>query len=125
MTDVLVVDDDRGLREVLELTLGALGYTVASVADGAEALDWLRAHNDLPRLVLLDWMMPRCNATDFRRAQLLDARLAKIPVVLLTADLRIDSKRAELSLDDYLEKPVRLATLRAVTDRYVNGARAS
>ena len=126
MTDILVVDDDLGLREILELTLGELGFTVATVSDGAEALQWLRDHeHEPPRLVLLDWMMPRCNATEFRHAQLRDARIAKIPVVLLTADLRIDAKRAELDVDDYLQKPVRLATLREVTSHYVNGGRAS
>ena len=126
MTDILVVDDDLGLREILEITLGELGFTVASASDGAEALKWLHEHEDQPpRLVLLDWMMPRCNASEFRRAQLSDARIAKIPVVLLTADLRIDAKRAELDVDGYLQKPVRLATLREVTKRYVNGGRAS
>lgn len=124
MTDVLVVDDDRGMREILALALDGLGYEVATAADGVEALEWLRTH-PTPRVVLLDWMMPRCDASEFRRRQLGDARFAEIPVVLLTADLRLETKRAAISVDDYLQKPVDLATLRAVMKRYVTSSRAS
>lgn len=124
MTDVLVVDDDRSMREILELALGGLGYQVATAADGLEALDWLKKHPET-RVVLLDWMMPRCDGSEFRRRQLGDTRFAKIPVVLLTADLRIDRKRAELGVSDSLQKPISLATLRELMRRYVTSSRAS
>jgi two-component system, chemotaxis family, chemotaxis protein CheY len=123
-TDVLVVDDDRNMREILELALGTLGYAVATAADGVEALEWLGGH-PIPRVVLLDWMMPRCDGSEFRRRQLCDARFAKIPVVLLTADLRIDRKRAQLGISDCVQKPISLATLRELMLRYVSASRAS
>ena len=124
MTDVLVIDDDAGIREILEIALAQLGYSAATAADGQEALDWLE-HHDLPRLVLLDWMMPRCDGSEFRRRQLADVRLAKLPVVLITADLRMEKKREALGVDEYLEKPIALATLRDLTRRYVSASRAS
>jgi CheY-like chemotaxis protein len=118
MTDVLIVDDDGSMRDVLEAVLDGLGYSVATCADGAEALEWL-AKNEPPRLVMLDWMMPRCNGAEFRRRQLQDVRIAGIPVVLLTADMRIDRKQAELRAETYLQKPIALATLRDLMTRYV------
>ena len=124
MTDVLVVDDDRSMREILGFALEVLGYQVATAADGLEALEQLEDHPET-RVVLLDWMMPRCDGSEFRRRQLGDRRFARIPVVLLTADMRIDRKTAELGVTDSLQKPVSLATLRDLMSRYVNGSRAS
>lgn len=69
--------------------------------------------------------MPRCDGSEFRRRQLDDARFARIPVVLLTADLRIDTKREELGVAESLQKPVSLATLRDGMQRYVSASRAS
>jgi CheY-like chemotaxis protein len=124
MIDVLVVDDDRNLREILELAIAALGYEVATASDGAEALEWLRTHPE-PRLVLLDWTMPGCDGSEFRRRQLRDARVASVPVVLLTADLRADQKGDELGVTEAVQKPVSLATLRELMQRYVSASPAS
>jgi CheY-like chemotaxis protein len=108
--DVLVVDDDFDLRDTLQEILEDFGYDVAVASDGLEALAWLRSH-ELPRLVLLDWMMPVCDGASFREAQLADERLASVPVVLLTADIRLDEKTKSLNANAYVKKPVELDTL--------------
>jgi CheY-like chemotaxis protein len=110
MVDVLVVDDDFDLRDTLQEILQDFGYEVAVASDGCEALDWLRSH-ELPKLVLLDWMMPVCDGASFRAAQLADERLAAVPVVLLTADIRMDEKTRALDANAYVKKPVDLDTL--------------
>ena len=56
--DVLVVDDDPGVREVTEDTLGRVGLTVLTAADGREGIEMFRKHRDHIRLVLLDRTMP-------------------------------------------------------------------
>ena len=55
---VLVVDDDRDIRDVLTDALEAEGYCVVTAADGQEALDWLRKGIARPCVILLDLMMP-------------------------------------------------------------------
>lgn len=110
VVDVLVVDDDFDLRDTLQEILEDYGFTVAAAGDGREALAWLRAH-ELPRIVLLDWMMPICDGASFRAAQLADERLAAVPVVLLTADIRLDEKTKALNASAYVKKPVDLDTL--------------
>ena len=80
---ILLVDDDPDLRDSLQLVLEMRGYEVVTARDGADALDYLAAH-DLPRVVLLDLMMPGMNGTEFRERQLRDPRLKDLPVVLLT-----------------------------------------
>lgn len=117
LRSLLVVDDDRGIRESLADVLGDEGFTVHTSADGHEALRFLRTHPP-PRLILLDWMMPGCNGAQFRSEQLADPQLAQIPVVLLTADARTEDKQRLLGGVDFVSKPVRLEQLLAVIERY-------
>jgi CheY-like chemotaxis protein len=114
---ILVVDDDRDIRETLVDVLGDEGYRVACAGDGLEAIDYLRSH-ERPAIILLDWMMPNCNGACFRTKQKQDPALAGIPVVLLTADARAQLKMAEIDALDYVPKPVRLEKLIEVIDRH-------
>ena len=79
---VLVVDDSPDDRQLLAESLTRAGYTVEAVAGGAAALDWLAAH--VPRLVLLDWVMPEVSGFDVLAAIRRDARLAHLPVIVIT-----------------------------------------
>src|SRR5262245_23627297 len=101
---VLIVDDDPDLRGALSDALSDEGYPVARAADGLEAMAYLQTH-EAPALIVLDWMMPNCNGLCFRRKQRRDARYRTIPVVVLTADMHVDAKAAELGVRDYLVKP--------------------
>jgi CheY-like chemotaxis protein len=81
---VLVVDDDQDIREALCDLLVDAGYRADSVANGKEALVYLNSR-ELPCVILLDLMMPVMDGWEFRRCQQGDPRLAKIPVVVITA----------------------------------------
>lgn len=63
---VLIVEDDDNEREMLAGFLRLQGYTVVSVRDGAEALEYLREHKD-PSVVLVDMNMPRCSGGEMVR----------------------------------------------------------
>jgi CheY-like chemotaxis protein len=80
---IMLVEDDPDLSESLQLVLGLNGHRVTCARDGIDALDRLR-EDPLPRLLLLDLMMPGMNGIEFRERQLGDPRLRDIPVVLLT-----------------------------------------
>jgi two-component system, chemotaxis family, chemotaxis protein CheY len=116
---VLVVDDDADMLEALRDALGDAGYAVATAADGVEAMAYLES-NPRPKLILLDWMMPRCNGAEFRRRQNAVPELRDVPVVLLSADAHIEDKTTEAEAQAYLRKPVGLKQLLEVVSKYVD-----
>jgi CheY-like chemotaxis protein len=114
---VLIVEDDFEIREILTEVLEDRGYSVAGAAHGEEALDWLHQHQP-PRLILLDLMMPVMDGRQFRAAQQADPRIADVPVIVLSADEADAGGASALGAVGHLQKPVRLATLLEIVDRY-------
>ncbi len=80
---VLVVDDERDIREAVSEVLASEGFDVWAASDGAEALAKARAVH--PNVVLLDLMMPGMNGWEFFAARGRDPELAVIPVIVLSA----------------------------------------
>jgi len=80
---VLIVDDEPDVVSYLEMLLRDHGYETRSAANGQEALDLVR--RERPDLVTLDVSMPEASGTRFYREIRGDARLAGIPVVIITA----------------------------------------
>src|SRR6185437_953333 len=106
---LLVVDDDRDVRDSLHRALGYAGYAVATAANGAEALSAIAlAPVDL---IILDVLMPMVNGLDACRA--LRDRGDATPVLVLTARDAVDDRVAglEAGADDYLVKPFALREL--------------
>jgi CheY-like chemotaxis protein len=81
---ILVVEDDRELREGLHDALLLEGYRVESAANGRTALGILKS-GPRPCLILLDLMMPVMDGWTFRQELLKDPALADIPIVVMTA----------------------------------------
>lgn len=123
MSRILIAEDDRGVRQSLERALRFEGYDVASVKDGAEALEALTA--DLPDLLLLDVMMPHVDGLTVCRR--LRATGVDVPVLMLTARHEVRDRVAGLDAgaDDYLVKPFALeellARIRALLRRNMPG----
>ncbi len=113
---VLVVDDDRDVREAVREVLQDHGYDVQEAGNGQEALDLLRARSTPPCVILLDMMMPVMDGWKFREAQCNDPSLCEIPVVVLSAgtDHGVETP-APL---DFLRKPVQLPPLLEAVARY-------
>jgi len=101
---VLLVEDDSGIAEGIRDLLEMEGYDVVWSQDGAEALEVLGRLDPLPMLILLDLMMPRVDGYEFRDRQRADARLAAIPVLVLTADPTPPDRLAQLNAS-ILRKP--------------------
>jgi CheY-like chemotaxis protein len=113
---VLVVDDDRAIRELFRRVLLFEGFDVVVAPGGAEGLRVLGIDPAIA-LVLLDLDMPGIDGRGFRRAQSSDPRLAGIPTVVVTAVLT-DANRAELNATAYLNKPVPRARFIQIVERY-------
>ncbi len=113
---ILLVEDDFDVREALVETLRDRGYQVESASDGEQALQLLRA-GSRPGLILLDLMMPRMSGSEFRMVQQVDPALAHLPVVLLSADGRMEEKAISLKVQGAIRKPIDLDELFAVIER--------
>src|SRR5690348_2370478 len=86
---VLVVDDDEDIRTVIGDVLELAGYRAIPATDGEDALTIMRSDPGLG-LVLLDMMMPGVDGWEFRRRQLQDPALARVPVVVLSGAGKTD-----------------------------------
>jgi len=122
---VLVVDDDKAVRESLRRSLEFNGYDVGLAADGAEALAGLSTSSAgaLPDVVIMDVMMPRLDGIEATKA--LRAAGNDVPILVLTARDAVGDRVEGLDAgaDDYLTKPFALqellARLRALLRRVV------
>jgi len=115
MAEILIVDDERTLREGLKAELLGEGYGVRTARDGEEALKKIAERS--PDLVLLDVMMPKMNG--FRCCEEIRRTDALLPVVFLTAkDAEGDQIRAMgLGADDFVSKSASDALLLACVRR--------
>ena len=108
---ILVVDDDRAVRESLRRSLSFNGYTVNLAEDGVEALDAIA--NERPDAVVLDVMMPRLDGLEVCRQ--LRSTGDDLPILVLTARDSVSERVSGLDAgaDDYLPKPFALEELLA------------
>jgi two-component system, OmpR family, response regulator RegX3 len=120
MTKVLVVEDERSLREPLIYLLEKEGYTVLAAEDGAEALKIFEAEG--ADIILLDLMLPEVNGNEVCRVI---RQTSSVPIIMLTAkDSEIDKVVGlEIGADDYVTKPYStrelLARMKAILRRKV------
>src|SRR3954465_4845424 len=118
---VLIVDDDDSVRDLFTRALAGQGFAVRSVASGQEALQ-LIAH-DLPRLIVLDLMMPGINGIEVLAAIRQQPQTAAVPVLVTTA-----TATSAYDLRDYppvrvLRKPFELARLLRAAREMLEGRR--
>ncbi|ABK75202.1 response regulator transcription factor [Mycolicibacterium smegmatis] len=119
---ILVVDDDRAVRESLRRSLSFNGYSVELAQDGVEALDAIT--NNRPDALILDVMMPRLDGLEVCRQ--LRSTGDDLPILVLTARDSVSERVAGLDAgaDDYLPKPFALeellARMRALLRRTVS-----
>ncbi|WP_284232880.1 response regulator transcription factor [Mycobacterium antarcticum] len=108
---ILVVDDDRAVRESLRRSLAFNGYTVDLAQDGLEALEMIGS--DRPDALVLDVMMPRLDGLEVCRQ--LRSTGDDLPILVLTARDSVSERVAGLDAgaDDYLPKPFALEELLA------------
>jgi signal transduction histidine kinase len=100
---VLIVEDDRAIREPLCVLLRGEGYRVSLAENGQEALRKLRTEPS-PDIIVLDLRMPVMDGWEFRAIQQQDPVLGLIPVVAISADG--SAQAVTMSADAYLRKPL-------------------
>ncbi|MGE5451654.1 MAG: Hpt domain-containing protein [Acidobacteriota bacterium] len=115
---VMVVDDSLTVRKVTQRLLSREGYRVVLAKDGLEALEILAGES--PTVVLSDIEMPRMDGFDLLRNIRSDARLAQLPVIMITSRIAQKHKdyAEELGANHYLGKPYGEEELLALVARY-------
>lgn len=121
---VLVVDDDKVIRQLIKVNLELEGFEVVTAADGVECLDVV--HGVRPDLVTLDVAMPRLDGLRTAERLRSDPRTRHIPVAIVSGHTQLDGERGEEPpVDALLAKPFEPAELvrmvRRLTDRPDDG----
>jgi len=119
----LIVEDDPDISQLLRFILEREGFQVTQLGDGRSALA-LVAQGEIPRLVLLDVMLPHATGHDVLAAIRSAPAWREVPVVMLTAKSREgDIVRAlDAGANDYIVKPFQPAELKARIRRLVPAA---
>jgi len=115
---VLIIEDEEGLLEILEINFRSAGYRVATAADGLTA--WRQFEQEHPDLLVLDLNLPQISG--FRLLELVRSE-SDVPVLILTAyDFAEAEEVARYRPDAYVKKPFDVKDLIDVADRLVDRA---
>jgi two-component system phosphate regulon response regulator PhoB len=108
---ILIIEDERGLTEVLEYNLKREGYETVVAHDGQEGLR--KAQTVLPDLILLDVMLPGLSGFDVCRELRAGERTREIPIIIISAKSEETDQIVGFSLgaDDYVTKPFHIKVL--------------
>ena len=115
---ILIVDDFSTMRRIIKNLLRDLGYTNTSEADdGTTALPMLQNGNF--DFLVTDWNMPGMSGFDLLKVVRSDARLASLPVLMVTAEAKRDQivAAAQAGVNGYVVKPFTAQTLREKLDK--------
>jgi two-component system phosphate regulon response regulator PhoB len=114
--EVLIVEDEAAIAELLAINIRHAGMTVRVALDAEQARR--EVDQQLPKLVLLDWMLPGQSGVQLARQWRADERTRDLPIIMLTARAAEDDRVAGLDAgaDDYLTKEL-MARVRAVLRR--------
>jgi DNA-binding response OmpR family regulator len=112
---VLVIEDEEGLLEILELNFHSAGYQVITAADGVAA--WQQFDQERPDLLVLDLNLPQMSG--FRLLELVRSE-SDVPILILTAyDFAEAEEVAQHRPDAYIKKPFDVADLIGIADRLI------
>lgn len=116
---ILVVDDMAMMRRAVTKFCKDMGYSnFVEAADGAEAWQKASAENPPFDLIISDWNMPNCSGLDLLKSVRGDARLAKTPMILVTAEKEKDQivEAIKAGVSEYVVKPFTPQTLKEKLD---------
>ena len=116
---ILVVEDDDGIRDLVDLVLSSAGYEVLTASDGAAALQLVGTVH--PDLVLLDMRMPVMDGWEFAR-QYRAGPEPHAPIVVLTAARDAAARAAEIHANGYLGKPFEVSELLTLVSDFASHA---
>ncbi len=119
---ILLVEDDRDVRDAIAEVLEEEGYQVARARTGVDALEQLGKSHRLPAAIVLDLMMPLMDGWEFWSLQQSHYEWASIPVVVISADTNAKDKSSALRPIACLRKPLDIDELLAILTRVTSAS---
>lgn len=114
---VLTVEDDDGVRQLIDAILSREGYQVVGAPDGETALRLIAKRP--PGLILLDMQLPGINGSEFL-TKLLALTTRRVPVIVVTVDHSIRSSQEARTVDEVLIKPFAVDELTSTAAKYLS-----
>jgi two-component system, OmpR family, alkaline phosphatase synthesis response regulator PhoP len=107
MANILVAEDERDIRELINFTLTFAGHKITTAANGAEAVELTKQASPLPDLIMMDVRMPKMTGYEACREIKSIEALKHIPVVFLSAKGQDDEIQSGIQAGaiDYILKP--------------------
>jgi len=104
-SSILLVEDDTALSDMLMFNIEQSGFEVRAAHDGEEAM--LFAKEQVPDLIVLDWMIPKLSGLEVCRMMRRNKKLSKVPIIMLSARANEEDRLRglEVGADDYITKP--------------------
>ena len=119
---ILVVEDDVDLRELESELLRSAGYRVSEAGNGLEALAQLAA--DMPRVILLDMLMPGMDGWEFAR-RFHEQYAGAAPIIVVTAAEHAGARAAEVRAAAVIAKPFKLSLMLLAVERVLTQPQAA
>jgi two-component system chemotaxis response regulator CheY len=120
---IFVIDDEKDIRESLMEAIESEGYATISAPNGLDAISMFEKGPDnqvkLPDLILLDHIMPHMNGARFLELARRNKHLAKVPVILMTANRNLAQKSTIYGADGHLHKPLELDDLFKTIEKHL------
>jgi CheY-like chemotaxis protein len=119
---VLTVDDDKAIVDVIQFLLETEGYNGFGISDSLKVLSFLNSLHDnfLPSVILLDLMMPGLSGYEIAGILSQNERYKHIPIIVMTANSRVQSFHDIQGAIDLVAKPFRLDPLLAKLKAYLD-----
>jgi CheY-like chemotaxis protein len=120
MAKILIVDDEKVVRDLLERTLKTQGYEVSFAKDGLEGLE--RTKQLLPELIVLDIRMPEINGLSLCHILKNDVKTRHIPILIISGEgkLGVVEDALKEGADGYLTKPFDISRMLEKVDTLLN-----
>jgi two-component system, OmpR family, phosphate regulon response regulator PhoB len=118
---ILIVEDEYGAAEILQLILEANGYRIASAANGKAALEQL--NGERPAVIVSDFMMPHMNGAELGVAIRQNPALADVPFLFISGTNEDVVQKSFGDYDGFLAKPYDVAALLSVVGELAAGGR--
>lgn len=113
---ILVVEDDVDIADAMVELLKLEGFPVLVATEGKQALEILKTKG--VSAVFLDWMMPGMNGASFLQALREQSEFANLPVIVLTADVRVRETSRTMGIAGFLSKPFNADDLIGLAKRF-------
>jgi CheY-like chemotaxis protein len=118
---ILIVEDEYGSAEILQLILEAHGYRVRSASNGKAALEQL--NGERPAVIVSDFMMPHMNGAELGAAIRLNAGLADVPFLFISGTNEEVVQKSFGDYDGFLPKPYDVDALLSIIGDLASGGR--